>query len=476
MTTGTDLARRYRLGPPLGAGTYGVVYAATRLTDGAEVAIKTLRPEMTREPEVVRRFEQEAMLASRIRHPALIEVLEAGVDPRDGSPFIVQPLLRGTDLRAVLARQGRLPAAAAVDLMVPVMAGLLALHREGIVHRDVTPSNIVLVQGSDGAVVPTLIDFGVAKFLLAGSGTPRTVTGQWLGTPAYMAPEQIAAPRDVDARCDVWSVGVVLFELITGANPFLAPSDLVETLRRVTQTRASLLRAASGVSPDLARVIDRALEPDRERRWRGMDDFLRALFDCPTIDEEVTGKILLGRHRTSLDVRHMRDDGTSSATPLVPFKPFDEGPDTTPWLPVPVVAPIVEDRGARIDAVQLVEGWRPDEPQSPPAPEPRAEATSRRPRRAGWQLAALAVATALALALAGWLRGGASTYAVSLSVVPRQAIIEWNGDPVGAGSFSRELRRDGRTHTLQIRAPGHQPHTVVFRDSPPPSTVTLRPE
>jgi len=449
MTTGTDLARRYRLGPPLGAGTYGVVYAATRLTDGAEVAIKTLRPEMTREPEVVRRFEQEAMLASRIRHPALIEVLEAGVDPRDGSPFIVQPLLRGTDLRAVLARQGRLPAAAAVDLMVPVMAGLLALHREGIVHRDVTPSNIVLVQGSDGAVVPTLIDFGVAKFLLAGSGTPRTVTGQWLGTPAYMAPEQIAAPRDVDARCDVWSVGVVLFELITGANPFLAPSDLVETLRRVTQTRASLLRAASGVSPDLARVIDRALEPDRERRWRGMDDFLRALFDCPTIDEEVTGKILLGRHRTSLDVRHMRDDGTSSATPLVPFKPFDEGPDTTPWLPVPVVAPIVEDRGARIDAVQLVEGWRPDEPQSPPRA--RAARGGDVPETEARRVAARCARC----------RDGAGAGARGVAPRRREHL---RGEPVGGAQAGdhRVERRPGRRRLLLARAPSGRadPHAA----------------
>jgi serine/threonine protein kinase len=129
------LAGRYRLADVIGSGSYGVVYAADRLDGGPAVAVKTLRREMMRHAEVVRRFEQEVVLAARIRHPNLVEVLDAGTDPLDGSLFFVQPLLLGMDLKAALLREGKFAPRVAVDLMVPVMAALLALHREGIVPR-----------------------------------------------------------------------------------------------------------------------------------------------------------------------------------------------------------------------------------------------------------------------------------------------------------------------------------------------------
>jgi len=284
----TLLGDRYRVIRPLGEGTYGAVYEAENTWTGRRVAVKVLVAEASRDGEVTRRFFQEARAAAGVAHPNVVDVLDMGEDPRTGALFIVQSLLAGETLQAAIRRRGALPPEEAAAIVGPMLEGLDAIHRAGLVHRDVKPANVLLVEGPGGRVAPTLIDFGVAKFVASEDAAARTATGVLLGTPLYMSPEQVRAEPDVDARADVWAAGVILHELLAGKSPFHA-STAGEVLRRVLEHRPPSL--AAPVPAALAAVAARAMEPDRRRRFpsaRAMADALTAATrgeaTAPTLD------------------------------------------------------------------------------------------------------------------------------------------------------------------------------------------------
>jgi hypothetical protein len=458
VRVGDVVAGRYRLEAVVGSGSHGVVYRG-RCDDGAEVAVKTLRPGLLREGVVRARFEREVTAASRIRHPHVIATLDAGTDPDSGAPYLVQPLLRGVDLKVALLREKRFAPKVAVDLVVPVMAGLIALHREGIVHRDVKPSNIFLVGDEGGGVSPVLIDFGVAKF--EREGEAGTVEGQKLGTPAYMAPEQIAGVLDLDGRADLWSIAVVLYELMTGANPFLGRT-VAETFERVRKRRPPPLDTlVAEVDPVLAMVVARALEPDRALRYAAMEEFLGAVFDCPTLDAHTPGAALYERHEQALTVQRTDARGTVALLPLLPMHAGSGGGDEGKEAPrVAWVSPsLLEAVGNAPTA--LAEGYAREAP----------------PRRWGVMAAGAAVvmgAFAAAYGAAG-AAGAAGSYEVRVTTRPATATVTWDGARA-VGGVTRVVARDGRTHTLRVEAPGHVGATVVFRDEAPPPVVELMAE
>jgi serine/threonine-protein kinase len=271
------LAGRYRLESLLGAGGMGEVYKARRSDNGAEVAIKILRREHASDPMLVTRFLREARAARIVHHPNVVEVLDIGQDS-DGTPFIVHELLRGEDLARSLKAIGRtLSAGLALDLIIPIVDAVATAHANGVVHRDLKPGNIFLAR-IDKRRTPKLLDFGISHLASTSDMSRITSTGTSLGTPAYMSPEQVMAFKELDARTDVWSLGVILYELVAGRLPFLngdTPGALYVQICATDPT--PLEKAAPGVPRDYARVVARCLRREREERYPSAKELLQDL-------------------------------------------------------------------------------------------------------------------------------------------------------------------------------------------------------
>jgi serine/threonine protein kinase len=273
----------FALGQRIGAGGFGEVYEAVQLEPlRRRVALKLLKPGMDSEA-VLARFAVEREALARMDHPAIAKVLDAGASS-SGRPWIAMELVEGVPITDFCVRE-RLPLRERLELFVQVCQALQHAHHKGIVHRDVKPSN-VLIARLDGRPSPKVIDFGVAKAIgEAAGGSLLTLTGQVIGTPAYMSPEQAAGdPRDVDTRSDVYSLGVLLYELLAGVPPFdperLRTAGIVEVVRILREEEPPLpSRRVAGLAPadrgllprelrgDLDWIAMRALEKDRERRY-----------------------------------------------------------------------------------------------------------------------------------------------------------------------------------------------------------------
>jgi len=279
---GALLNGRYELLRLVGAGGMGAVYEARNTWTGRRVAIKVLHPEFAQNEEVLARFFREAQAATRIAHPSIVEVLDLGQDGVDGVYYIVQEFLEGRDLRAEMDEVGAMSPRRAVELMAPVMAALAAAHAKGVVHRDIKPENIFIAHGPDGAVTPKLIDFGISKMVdLEPDLLRRTTPGTTLGTPYYMSPEQCRGDAGLDGRSDVWGVGAVLYEMLSGALAFEAPNYNSLIVKIVTSAPAPLAERAPEVPAELAAIVHRALTASLDERLPSMEAFLEALRRCP---------------------------------------------------------------------------------------------------------------------------------------------------------------------------------------------------
>ncbi len=298
---GGTIGGKYEVIRLLGVGGMGAVYEARNKWTGRHVAIKRLLPAFNANADLVRRFMQEAQAATQIAHPHIVDVLDMGQEPTDGSLYIVQEFLQGMDLRSLQAQRERFPPGEAISLLMPIMDALAAAHAHGIIHRDVKPENIFLTQGSDGAIVPKLIDFGVSKVTMTGADDrSKTKTGVAVGTPDYMAPEQARGDTTVDPRADVWAIGVVLYELLCGRPPYLAATANLVIAKIITEPPPRIETFAPDVPPALAAIVHRALEPNRDERYGNMLELMSALDAsglCPEIPRARTES---GRMRMSL--------------------------------------------------------------------------------------------------------------------------------------------------------------------------------
>ncbi|HZU82434.1 MAG TPA: serine/threonine-protein kinase, partial [Polyangiaceae bacterium] len=231
---GEVVAGKYEIERVLGRGGMGVVVSARHLQLGHRVAIKFKRRAADAESTPAERFLQEARAAAQLSSEHVARVLDFGRTDA-GVPYIVMEHLQGIDLQQVLQRDGPMPAPRAVALVLQACEAIAEAHALGIVHRDLKPANLFLSTRRDGAVVLKVLDFGISKVTGAAAGAGaqvRTTSGLFLGSPSYMAPEQARSAECVDARADVWALGVILFELITGVRPFDGAS-VAETLARV---------------------------------------------------------------------------------------------------------------------------------------------------------------------------------------------------------------------------------------------------
>jgi eukaryotic-like serine/threonine-protein kinase len=270
---------KYRVDWVLGTGSTGVVLAAFHLTLHERVAIKLLLPEALSNPEAVQRFEREARAAVKIKSEHVARVIDVGSLP-EGAPYIVMEHLQGEDLAARLARTGALPIEEAVDFVLQACEAIAEAHGLGIVHRDLKPANLFCVRGSDGHATIKVLDFGISKILdnagLHASGE-MTRTSVVVGSPFYMSPEQMQAPRTVDARTDIWSIGVILYELIAGSVPF--PGETLPQIAvRVSKSPPPMLRVIrSEVPAGLESVIERCLEKNAKKRYKSVAELAAAL-------------------------------------------------------------------------------------------------------------------------------------------------------------------------------------------------------
>jgi len=266
---GDLIADKYRVDRILGVGGMGVVVAAYHLRLDQVVAIKLLLPEALADADAVRRFEREARAAVKIKSEHASRIIDVGT--RDGgTPFIVMEYLEGEDLADRIARIGPLAVKDAIALILQACEAIAEAHAIGIVHRDLKPANLFCVLGADGRASIKVLDFGISKLTPAsalGSGLGMTKTRAVMGSPFYMSPEQMESPRKVDARTDIWSLGVVLYQLLTGEVPFGGETLPQVCVNVATRPAPSLRKSRPDVPNGLELICLRCLEKDPNERF-----------------------------------------------------------------------------------------------------------------------------------------------------------------------------------------------------------------
>lgn len=454
------LAGKYRLDRILGMGGMGAVFDAENTWLTRRVAVKVMHPDVSRDQALVERFLREARAAARVHHPNVVDVLDLGQDA-DGTLFIVQEFLPGTDLEHLMRDRGPLPPREALEIIVPVMSALIAAHRSGILHRDVKPANVLLANSPGGGVVPKLLDFGIAKVQESVASKDLTQTGVALGTVHYFSPEQAAGARDVDAQTDVWALAVMLYEMLSGRCPWEGET--------VNQIFAAVLTAevppiqsiAPNVPDALAAVIMRALERDRTVRFRSMQEFLGALLDCPTFEKE--------SWHTTLRVTHQA--ATTSVDGPIEMERERRGTDVLQVMPSKVTPPRMTTFGRTAREILVPSDNHLD-----------TSSLSGFVVMAGFLMLTAFGMTAIGIAFGiGGLGSHASVPAPRPAAtfeavfdVPG-ATIEIDGVPMGTGHVAVVLPVDGRSHVARCYAPGRVERRVEFRNQLPPVRIALEP-
>lgn len=339
---GEIIDEKFQLVRRIGSGGMGTVWVAHNLVLDVQVGIKliTFRGRKNREALALRLLD-EARSAARLGHPAVIKIHDFGITD-SGDPFIAMELLGGEDLASVLDREGKLPADTAVQLLLPIAHGLAAAHDKGIVHRDIKPENIFLSREDDGEVRPKILDFGIARMI--DNPTKLTLEGTPLGTPEYMSPE-IARGDVAECTSDVWSLTVVLYELVTGRCPFEADNynKLMQAILHAEPTPLG-----PEFDGELQRIVSKGLEKEPGARWASMRDMGTALARWlvgRSITEDISG--------TSLRRSWQLAGVTTEVSTLTPV--LVEEKDEPISLGSPSVAPASAPGSGRVSLIDMHE-------------------------------------------------------------------------------------------------------------------------
>jgi len=279
------LGNAYTIEGEIGRGGMGVVYRARDERLQRRVAIKVLPPELAFQKDIRERFTREAQTAARLSHPHIVPIHTVGEGK--GLVYFVMGYVDGESVAARIRRRGKLPVDEVRRIMMETADALSAAHALSIIHRDIKPDNILL-EGSRGRVMVT--DFGIAKALSSTSGATLTGAGVAIGTPAFMSPEQAAGEREIDGRSDVYSLGVVSFQMLTGELPFNAPTVAGILMKQITEVAPDIRSRRPDVPEDLALTVSRCLEKDPENRYQSAKELaidLRRLATPSTPSDEV---------------------------------------------------------------------------------------------------------------------------------------------------------------------------------------------
>jgi len=525
LVPGTRLGK-YQIVRLLGAGGMGAVYEAIHTEIGKQVAVKILSPEIAAIPGARGRFLREAQLTSRVRHPNIVDVTDMGSE--SGQTFLVMEFFRGEDLAQRLAREGRLTPQETADIMLPVCSAVVAAHQAGVTHRDLKPSNIFLAE-AQRAIEPKILDFGISKSMDVGlSGDALTGTGAVVGTPFYLAPEQIMDNRAAGPASDQYALGVILYECLTGVRPFQGES-LYPVFKEIVTGAAMPPRAHyPDIPPSLEQVVLRAMHvnplgrydstkdlgralllfaSERVRSiWQegflsegpGPDDFVDVSFDEPRPPRAVAvTRVLTPSANPAGSVPVGLAGGTLFAAPASSPQPSGS-PGGNPPRNRPRVAGPATDPFPDIDVADVFE---PERPRSRlpvvlatlgglalagvvawfvldgPPTDARQSGTGKKPRRA---LTTEPAAPNPSLPRELDSPGPADprppdAFELSISIEPDTALIELDGRPMGKGHLERSLPVDHTPHRLRLVADGYESQTVDFTDVPPPGRITLAP-
>jgi tRNA A-37 threonylcarbamoyl transferase component Bud32 len=479
LPAGTTLGR-YEIVRLIGRGGMGAVYEGTHLDLKKRVAIKTLRPSVAAQAGARARFLREGEAASRIQHRNVVDVTDVGTAA--GVTYLVMELLEGQDLADRLSSVGALPVAETMDVMLPVLAAIAVAHDAGVIHRDLKPENIFLARTRHSGLEPKVLDFGISKISSSGSGRTLALTGTGasMGTPYYMAPEQVRSAATVDARSDQYALGAIVYQCVTGRRAHEGES-IYEVIRSVGD---GAFRPPRELRPDLPSALDqailRAMRLEPAQRFPDVRAFAHALLPFAAAEARV---------RWAPELRSDQLDpaaGAPETAAPIPGGTVLLPPATPPRAPAPRRPAPTPDTTFGASAAEITVGA------------PR--------RRSTPLVTALVLLAAGAVATYAFFSPGrrpdvrppASTravdvprpsldlppparpepparYHVSVSARPHVARFELDGRPLGSGSFSADLPADGNEHTLAVTADGFVPARLTFRDRPPPGEVKLQP-
>ena len=291
------LADKYRIERVVGRGGMGVVLAAWHLALDQRVALKCLQPELAQNSESAARFLREARAAAKIKSEHGVRVLDVG-NFDDGVPYLVMEFLDGRDLADELRDRGPLPVEECMTYALQAIEAVAEAHSLGIVHRDLKPENLFLARVPDGTRIVKVLDFGISKSMVIASADNRSLTqsSTIMGSPLYMSPEQMRAPRTVDARTDIWSLGAIMYELLTGHPPYVADT-LPQLCAKMLESDPTPLRVfRPDVDVELERTITRCLARTVTERWQSMGDLAQALLPfahrSARVNVERVGRVL----------------------------------------------------------------------------------------------------------------------------------------------------------------------------------------
>ncbi len=275
---GSVLGGKYRVGRVIGSGGMGVIVEAEHLQLGTLVAIKVLRANYTEKPEVGERFLREARAAAQLRNEHICRVHDYGTLD-DGAPFMVMELLEGRDLGTLVDQEGPLAVELVAHYVLQTCSGIAEPHARGMIHRDLKPANLFLERKPDGSPSIKILDFGIAKFETVDF--KLTETTSVVGSPSYMAPEQLRSSKGVDTRTDIWALGVVMYELLTEKQPFTGES-MTDLALNITGEQPAPL--PDSIYPDLASVVMRCIEKDPAKRFQDVAALAEALTPYARLD------------------------------------------------------------------------------------------------------------------------------------------------------------------------------------------------
>jgi len=316
VNEGDVLAGKYRIDKVLGAGGMGVVVAAHHIQLDEKVAIKFLLPQALASKETVARFAREARAAVKIKSEHVARVSDVGT-LENGAPYMVMEYLHGSDLSDWLKQRGAMPIDQAAEFVLQACEAIAEAHAVGIVHRDLKPSNLFATRRPDGSPTIKVLDFGISKTGKDPSGMQMTATSSVMGSPLYMSPEQLQSSKDVDARSDIWSIGIILHELLTGDSPFQAET-MPQLVVGIMSSAPPPLRTKRPEAPrGLEQVILKCLDKDRANRFQTVGDLAVALFEFAPRRSKISVERITGV---------LREAGLASASVAVPPSSNSEGP------------------------------------------------------------------------------------------------------------------------------------------------------
>lgn len=462
LAPGTSVGQ-YTIQRRIGSGGMGEVYEAVHIGLNKRVAIKTLRRQFCEHETIVARFLREGQVASRIRHPNVVDVTDVGVI--DGLPCLVMEYLEGDSLHTVLKNQPIMPLDKLVDLLLPVLGAVEAAHQVGVVHRDLKPANIFVARTRDGESVPKVLDFGISKLLHEPAPSTLTTDSTFLGSPHYVSPELARGEKDLDGRSDQYAIGVILYEGACGIRPFAHRAETFMSL--MYAIAQGDFHPPRHHRPDLPRefeaIVMRAMAIRRESRYPSLRDLARSLLPyaservrmllahsfqssgvIPASSAEVTfSEGMAASGRPSFEETHGTLGRSASALASKPVAPAARGP--VGWAAAGTLA-VLAGLGITWAGLTLV-------------------ATLDRASAGGSEAEIEAVGSS-----------PTQSYVATVIAKPETATLTLDGVMVGTGSMSRTFPVGDALHTLLVSADGHAAKVIQFNHAaPPPARVELEP-